>query len=346
MVLIALCAQASAIPGKEYLQPTDKKIVDYTLTQVQKDFLKAVMDDLRKMGKGEVAVSLNKYMGEERVAFVEGSDAAVEGGMLIPTDSNILTFSKKDVDNWILYKEQAVKFRDRGNLKKEEKWKDDEQVLIRGAAYTMIHEEVHMGQHNPKWSPGDEDPAYYAAINEARGTIKEDMQKIQEILDKKERLPGDQYRLNELLQDLKISRRAYMVMIGSFQQVIDESKEAWLYPKVTPENFENAISDMNTLEKEAQDLINRASLGKESPSVGSVGRIISTKGAFISSGNIVGGTDHLGFANCLCKCGCSQARLGLRQRRRLWVYRQPTGGLHLCRIWRGTCIYSRLRGML
>jgi hypothetical protein len=62
-VLIVLCAQASAISGREYLQPTDKKIVDSpmvpTLTQAQKDFLKAVMDDLRKMGKGDVAVSLN-----------------------------------------------------------------------------------------------------------------------------------------------------------------------------------------------------------------------------------------------------------------------------------------------
>lgn len=39
---------------------------------------------------------------------------------------------------------------------------------------------------------------------------------------------------------------------------------------------------------------------------GSAGKILSTKGAFISPGNIIGGTDHLGFANCLCKCGCSQ----------------------------------------
>jgi hypothetical protein len=39
----------------------------------------------------------------------------------------------------------------------------------------------------------------------------------------------------------------------------------------------------------------------------SLGWIMGTKGAFVSRGNIVGGTDHLGFANCLCRCGCSQA---------------------------------------
>ena len=41
-------------------------------------------------------------------------------------------------------------------------------------------------------------------------------------------------------------------------------------------------------------------------SAGSLGKIMSTKGAFVSRGNIKGGTDHLGFANCLCKCACSQ----------------------------------------
>lgn len=317
LVLIAvavLCAQASAVPGREYSQPTDKKSVDFTLTQVQKDFLKAVMDDLRKMGKGDVAVSLNKYIGEGRVAFVEKGEPGVEGGFLIPTDSNILIFAKEDPDRWTQLKEETVVFRDRGNSKMEKQNKDNGQVLIRSAAYTMIHEEVHMGQHNPLQTTGDEDPAYYAAIIEAQRVINEDMQKIQEILDKEERLPGDQDKLNELMQDLNINCRAYKIMINDLQQAVDESQGSllnWLYPKVIPEYFKNATSDMDRLTQEAKDLIDRASLGKslgkESPSAGSVGRIIGTKGAFISSGNIVGGTDHLGFANCLCKCGCSQA---------------------------------------
>lgn len=312
MVLVAvavLCAQASAVPGREYSQPTDKKSVDYTLTQVQKDFLKAVMDDLRKMGKGDVAVSLNKYIGEGRVTFVEKGEPGVEGGFLIPTESNILIFAKEDPDRWTQLKEETVVFRDRGNSKMEKQNKDNVQVLIRSAAYTMIHEEVHMGQHNPLQTTGDEDPAYYAAIIEAQRIINEDMKKIQEILDKEEREPGDQDRLNELMQDLNINCRAYKIMINDLQQAVDESQGSllnWLYPKVTPEYFKYATSDMDRLTQEAKDLINRASLGKRGPSAGSVGRIISTKGAFISPGNIVGGTDHLGFANCLCKCGCSQ----------------------------------------
>lgn len=40
--------------------------------------------------------------------------------------------------------------------------------------------------------------------------------------------------------------------------------------------------------------------------ISSPGKIISTKGTFISRGTILGGTDHLGFANCLCRCACSQ----------------------------------------
>ena len=88
--------------------------MDFTLTQVQKDFLKAVMDDLRKMGKGDVAVSLNKYIGEGRVAFVEKGEPGVEGGFLIPTESNILIFAKEDPDRWTQLKEETVVFRDRG----------------------------------------------------------------------------------------------------------------------------------------------------------------------------------------------------------------------------------------
>lgn len=267
------------------------------------------MDDLRKIGKGEVAVSLNKYIGEGRVAFVEKGEPGVEGGILIPTESNILIFAKEDPDRWTQLKKETVVFRDRGNFKMEKQNKDNVDVLIRSAAYTMIHEEVHMGQHNPWQAPGDEDPAYDAAIIEARRTINEDMQKIQEILEKKDRQPADQDRLNELMQDLNINCRAYKIMINDLQQALDESKGSllnWLYPKVTPEYFKNATSDMDRLTQEAKDLIDRASLGKGSPSAASVGRIISTKGAFISPGNILGGTDHLGFANCLCKCGCSQ----------------------------------------
>lgn len=41
-------------------------------------------------------------------------------------------------------------------------------------------------------------------------------------------------------------------------------------------------------------------------SEGQLGKIIGSNGAFVSRGNIKGGTDHLGFANCLCKCACSQ----------------------------------------
>ena len=41
-------------------------------------------------------------------------------------------------------------------------------------------------------------------------------------------------------------------------------------------------------------------------SEGQLGKIIGSNGAFVSRGNIEGGSNHLGFANCLCKCACSQ----------------------------------------
>ncbi len=41
-------------------------------------------------------------------------------------------------------------------------------------------------------------------------------------------------------------------------------------------------------------------------SAGQLGKIIGSNGAFVSRGNIEGGSNHLGFANCLCKCACSQ----------------------------------------
>jgi len=293
MVLAVLCTPAAA-----------------QFTSVQKDFLKEVMDDLRKTGNGEIAVGLNKYIAEGRVVFKEKSDAGVnaELGPLSLTESNVLVIQKEAADQWNGLKNEAAQFRDKGNSKGEKRDEENAQILIRSASLTMIHEEVHMGQHNPLQIPMDEDPAYEAQISEARRIINEDMREIQEILDKKERLPSDQDRLNELIQDLKISRRAYMDMINSFQQdVIDYSKENYLKAKVTPEKFENATPDMLKLAQEAQNLINRANLEKESPSAGSLGKIIGTKGAFISSGSIVGGTDHLGFASCLCRCGCSQA---------------------------------------
>lgn len=66
------------------------------------------------------------------------------------------------------------------------------------------------------------------------------------------------------------------------------------------------IPEMDAFFRATKTNINGTSSGKRPSSSASSGKIISTKGAFISSGNIVGGTDHLGFANCLCKCGCSQ----------------------------------------
>lgn len=275
------------------------------LTAAQKDFLKAVMDDLRKMGKGDIAVSLNQYISEGRVVFTEGTDASVDWH---GTDPNTLEIPKKAPEEWIGLKNLTARYQEKGNSQKVVEKDTEAQVMIRSASLTMIHEEIHMGQDFPLQIPSFEDPAYEEQISQARWQIKEDMRKIQEILDGRDRLPGDQEKLNELVQDLLISRRAYMDMIGSFQDVIDKSRNSW-HPIVTAEKFENATSDMVKLTKEAQDLINRAKAGFESAgsSAGPLGKIISTKGAFVSIGNVASGTDLLGFANCLCSCGCSLA---------------------------------------
>ncbi len=265
------------------------------------------MDDLCKIGRKDTAKNLNKYITEGRVVF-KRDDASVKGGFLTPKSENILYVQEQKVNDWRNAKDQVAWSHGKGNSKLEKNAASDLKYTIRDVSLTLIHEDVHMDQKNPVQYPNDEDPAYEAQIRETRRIINEDMQKIQEILDRGAKLPDDQARLNELIQDLKASKKSYNGTINDLQTVIDKSKEKWIEKLgyVTPSKFRTAQADRDQLIKEADDLIMRAGSEKEN-SFTSLGWIMGTNGAFISRGNIIGGTDPLGFANCLCRCGCLQA---------------------------------------
>jgi hypothetical protein len=311
IMLAVLCAPVAAVGGRLEAPPSQ---VTYALTPVQKDFLKAVTDDLRKIGSVKTAENIERYIAEGRVVF-EMDDASVKGGADTPISKNILCVQEQKLNDWVAAGEQFAKFHGKGNSKGEKNAIADLEFTIRDVALTLIHEDVHMGQHNPLQYPTDEDPAYETQIRETKRIINEDMQEIQEILDRGAKLPGDQARLNELIQDLKASKMSYNGTINDLQTMIEKSKEApiAILGIVDPTKFETAESDRKKLVKEANDLIKMAGIEKERSfaSLGKImvtdfGKIMGTKGAFFSRGNIKGGTDHLGFANCLCKCACSQ----------------------------------------
>lgn len=313
-LLLIILFSLSVLSTVAWSQSTDADRVVLTaegnakdFTKDQKDFLQATLDDLCKIGRKNTAENLNKYIAEGRVVFKK-DDASVSGGYFTPSSRNILYVQEQKVDQWEKQKHQFDQAHKKGYSEKEKDAALDLKKTIRDATLTLIHEDVHMGQENPGQYPNDEDPAYETQIHETRRVIKEDMQKIQEILDRGAKLPGDQARLDDLIQDLKASKKSYNETINCLLEIVEKSKAKWIeeFGYVTPSKFKTAKADRDQLIKEADDLIMRAGSEKEG-SFASLGWIMGTYGAFISRGNIVGGTDHLGFANCLCKCSCSQA---------------------------------------
>jgi tetratricopeptide (TPR) repeat protein len=204
------------------------------LTPTQKDFLNLVVDDLRKIGNTKTAENLTKYMAEKHVSFSNqnpGSPAWVDPNKIfgtIPVVSNELTIQQQEVNNWGKSKDMAS---------------------IRSMAFTLIHEDVHMNQYLPDEVPEDENEAYETQIREERRVINEDMQKIREIQGRGANLPGDQDKLNELIEDLKVSCNVYVLNTQAFEpEVIAKGY-------VDPERFKTTVSDMTKLVKEARDLI-------------------------------------------------------------------------------------------
>ncbi|RQW77428.1 MAG: hypothetical protein EHM14_14395, partial [Methanothrix sp.] len=311
LILILIFSALSGVASSQSTVP-DKVILTTAgnakdFTKEQKDFLQATLDDLCKIGSKKTAENLNKYIAEGHAVVNKDDPGTIAStkcptlGYLDPLSSNNLNINQEIVDQWVQSRKIAVKFHEKGDTDKEKIRIQEAQQAIRDMALTLMHEDVHMSQYAPQEIPTDENPAYETTIREARRIINEDMQKILEILDRGAKLPGDKDRLNELIEDLLISTKVYQEKINSMQG------EAIAEGKVDPEKFKTAQADMLKLVKDANDLIKGANTEKERSFAGSIGKIIGTKGAFFSRGNIKGGTDPLGFANCLCKCGCSQA---------------------------------------
>ncbi len=228
------------------------------LTPTQKDFLKAVQEDLRKIGNEKTAENLEKYIASGHVTFGEdtrnpdtfASVTCPALGYLDPFSSNNLIINP-NLGNWDMVKKRADKYNEKGDYDKEERALHEMRKTIRDLTYTLIHEDVHMNQFWPDEVPKDEDPAYERQISEMRRVITEDMQKIREIQGLGAQLPGDQDKLNELIEDLNISIVSYQESINSMQGANDVIKTG----KVTPETFKTSQADMDELVKEAGDLI-------------------------------------------------------------------------------------------
>jgi hypothetical protein len=142
-----------------------------------------------------------------------------------------------------LYKRQNAKAQENGITDPK---KTEELMTIRDLAFTMIHEDVHMKQYGPQEIPYYENDAYETAISEMRRVIKDDMQ---EMLDTE--LPGEQDKLNALIEDLEISKSVYKEKIDSMQS------DAIANRKVDPEKFLTSQTDMETLIQDADTLIQK-----------------------------------------------------------------------------------------
>jgi hypothetical protein len=264
-----------ALGNKEKEEPNSKvpdKVILTTegnaasFTQTQKDYLQAAMDDLCKINSGKTAEELNRYIAAGHVTFGEDTRnpdtfASVKCpalGYLDPFSSNNLIINQ-NLGNWDMDKKRADKYNEKGDYDKEERALRGMRKTIRDLTYTLIHEDVHMNQFWPDQVPKDEDPAYERQISEMRRVITEDMQKIREIQGLGAQLPGDQDKLNELIDDLKISIESYRESINSMQGPNDVIKKG----KVTPETFKTSQADMDKLVEEAEDLIKSVTVQEE-----------------------------------------------------------------------------------
>jgi len=255
----------AAFATDEALGNKENKIpVPSTFTSTQEDFLKAVKEDLRKIGKEKTAENLEKYIAEGHATIGKedpGTLASTKSptlGYLDPISSNNLIINQESIDQWATYRERAAKFQESGDPDKEETSLRNARQAIRDMAFTLIHEDVHMGQYAPQQIPKDENPAYETTIREERRVINEDMQEIREIQGRGAKLPGDQDRLNELIEDLKISRNVYQEHINSMQSDVIETEI------VDPEKFKTSKADMDKLYEEAGDLIKSVGIKEES----------------------------------------------------------------------------------
>ena len=223
-------------------------------TSDQKKFLQLIKDDLNKIGRNAIAANLSRYLDERKVSISKedtGTFASVKAPFVYaPISMNSLTINDNTLKEWTGWEERANQLESKGgDSAKVEEYHNKAMYIIRSAAFAIIHEDVHMNQWYPRQIAEDEDPAYENQINEERRVINEDMQKIRDIQGRGSNLPGDQDKLNELINDLKISSEVYQDDINSMQS------DAIAPGYVTSDKFKTSKADMMKLVKEAGDLI-------------------------------------------------------------------------------------------
>jgi len=226
-----------------------------SFTLIQKEYLQTVLDDLCKINNRATAKHINDYVANGHATFGKedpGTFASVVGGVLM----NYLNINQ-DLGNWDASKEFADRYNQRGDYDKEEIKLHEARRTIRDLAFVLIHEDVHMNQTYPNHKPEYEDKAYEKQISEMRRVINEDMQKIREIQASGTKLPGDRDKLNELIEDLKVSKESYSGTVDSMQG--DVIKDGI----VTREKFKTSKADMDKLVEEASDLIKSVGIIKD-----------------------------------------------------------------------------------
>jgi hypothetical protein len=245
----------AAIYQEKHLGDDNKKNPS-SFTPNQGDFLKAVKDDLRKIGSKaskKTLENLSKYISEGRVTFSNEKedrvgDASVDGSRL-GSSLNKLIINQVPVDQWHQYESGYDMAQQKKDLGMEKKFSINEKMSSLGMAFSLIHEDVHMGRYLPDQTPEYENEAYEAQISEERNLINENMQKIREIHDRGANLPGDQDKLTELITDLTVSCNVY--------EVYTQNMEAEVIAKgyVDRDRFKTAVADMEKLVKEGRELI-------------------------------------------------------------------------------------------
>jgi len=164
IMLAVLCAPVAAVGGGSEWTPSPRGSMFTTQDQI--DFVKAVMDDLGKIGSKKTAVNVSKYITGNQAAFAnENRVDPPLSGYTIPWASNRMFIDKEAVIKWISYKEVADKAHEKGNFAKEEEYLRLMKLTVRSMAFTWIHEDVHMGQYFPDEKPEWENQAYETQIS-------------------------------------------------------------------------------------------------------------------------------------------------------------------------------------
>jgi hypothetical protein len=236
------------LPEGRVILTTEGSAADFT--PAQREFLQATMDDLSKIGNKRTAVNLNYYIRSGHATFGEENSGTLAStkspplGALDRISMNNLNINQNTVTGWESFREVAAKAKENGFVDTEKANLHEGKKTIRDLAFTLVHEDVHMHQTTPMEFPSWENPAYETAISEMRRVIKDDMQQI---LDTE--FSSERDKINELIEDLEISKEVYKEKIDSMQN------DAISKGKVDPEEFKTTKADMDELTGEADKLI-------------------------------------------------------------------------------------------